>query len=180
MTNKNESKYSMELGLRDYFNQNVTITATIPNFGPLYQTFTGNLNQIQVIRLLQEVDKTGISDNKELLRADLIAKALDVSRKTEAYAKIANNVVLTKEVHYSESDLKKSADSVLKDRASLIHDKANANLAALATYGVTAASSYDAVKVQLTCLMRRYPSPGLVYTEKKQATAQAEQASKGE
>lgn len=173
MTNKQESKYSMKLALRDFLNQNATITATIPNFGTLFPTFTGNINQIQIIREQQETDKTGIAVNKDLLRADLVAKALDVSRKTEAYAKMTNNAVLTKEVHYSETDLKKAADSILKDRALLIHDKANANLAALASYGVTAVV-LTALKNAIDLFNASIPKPRLGITEKKQATDQLE------
>jgi hypothetical protein len=171
MTNKQESKYSMELVLRDFLNQNATITATIPNFGTLFPTFTANINQIQVIREQQEADKTGIADNKEMLRADLIAKTMDVIRKTEAYAKMTNNAVLAKEVHYSESDLKKVSDTILKDRALLIYDRANANLAALATYGITAAT-LTALKSAIDLFSASIPKPRLGITEKKQATDQ--------
>jgi hypothetical protein len=171
MTNKQESKYSMELALRDFLNQNATITATLPNFGTLFPTFTGNINQIQIIREQQETDKTGIAVNKDLLRADLVAKALDISRKTEAYAKMTNNAVLTREVHYSETDLKKAADTILKDRALLIYDKANANLAALATYGITAAI-LATLKSAIDLFNASIPKPRLGITEKKQATDQ--------
>jgi len=171
MTNKQESKYSMKLGLRDFLTQNATITAAIPNFTTLFTSFIGNINQIQVIREQQEVDKTGIAVNKVQLRADLIAKTMDVSRKTEAYAKMTNNAVLTKEVHYAESELKKTADTILKDVALLIHNKANANLAALATYGVTAAA-LTALKTAIDLFNASIPKPRLGITEKKQATGQ--------
>jgi hypothetical protein len=151
----------------------ITITATLPNFGALFSTFTSNINQIQVIREQQETDKTGIAVNKDQLRADLVANALDVSRKTEAYAKMTNNAVLEKEVHYSESDLKKAPDTILKDRALLIHDKANANLTALETYGVTA-DVLTALKNGIDLFNASIPNPRLGITEKKQATDQLE------
>lgn len=171
MNLKQESKFSMKLALRDYFNQNASITATLPTFGILFPQFNANMSLIQAIREQQEVDKTGIAENKEKLRADLIAKTLDVSRKTEAYAKMTNNVILAKEVHYSESELKKAADSILRDRALLIHNKANANLAALAPYGVTAVI-LTALKNAIDLFSASIPKPRLGITEKKQATDQ--------
>ena len=145
----------------------------LPNFTSLFTSFTGNINQIQVIREQQEADKTGIAVNKDQLRADLVAKALDISRKTEAYAKMTNNALLTKEVHYSETDLSRAADTILKDRALLIHNKANANLAALATYGVNAAA-LTALKTAIDLYNAAIPKPRLGITEKKQATDQLE------
>ena len=171
MTNKQENKYSMELALRDFLNQNATITETIPHFGILFPEFTDNINQIQIIREQQEADRTGIAVRKERLRNDLIDLAIDVSRKTEAYSKMTNNSVLEKEVHYSESYLKFCADTIFKDCALLIHDKANSNLADLETYGVTE-SILAELKKAIDQFNEAIPKPRLGITEKKQATDQ--------
>ena len=171
MTGKQESKYSMKLALRDFFNKNATITSILPSFGTLFPLFTGNIIQIQVIREQQETDKSGISDNKDLLHDDLVFKALDVSRKTEVYAKMSNNAILAKEVHYSETELNKAADSKLKDKAILIYDKANANIAALTTYGITA-TTLTALKNAIDLFNAAIPSTRIGRTETKAATDQ--------
>ncbi len=159
----------MELALRDFLNQNANITSTIPNFDTLFPEFTDNINQIQIIRENQEVDRTGIAAKKEQLRNDLIALALDVSRKTEAYSKMTDNLVLENEVHYSESDFKRSADTILKDRAMLIYNKANSDLAVLETYGITE-SILKSLKNAIDLYNDAIPKPRLGITEKKQAT----------
>jgi hypothetical protein len=173
MNNKQESKYSMELALYDFLNQNANITATIPNFEILFPEFKANINQIQIIREQQEADRTGIAVKKEHLRNDLIDLAIDVSRKTEAYSKMTNNSILEKEVHYSESDLKRYADTILEDCALLIHNKANSNLADLKTYGVTE-NLLAELKSAIELFHDAIPKPRLGITKKKQATDQLE------
>ena len=171
MTNVQESKNSMELGLRDFFYKNASIANTLPTFGILFPQFNSNLDQIQVLREQQEIDTSGISDNKGLLRTNVVTKALDVSRKTETYAKMTNNAILAKEVHYSETDLNKSADLKLRDRALVIHDKANANIVALAEYGVNP-GMLIVLKNAIDLFNAAIPSTRTGKTETKQVTNQ--------
>jgi len=171
MTNIQESKYSMELGLRDFFNKNASITSKLPTFGILFAQYNSNLNEIQDLSKQQEIDKSGISENKNLLRADLVAKALDVSRKTESYATMNNHTILAKEVHYSESNLNKSSALKLRDRALVIHDKAFENIAALADYGVTRDMLTD-LRNAIDLFSTSIPSTRTGKTESKQVTSQ--------
>jgi hypothetical protein len=171
MKNKNESWYLMEIAIRDFLNQNATITSNLPEFGTLFTHFSDNMDQIQVIREKRESDKTGIADNKGQLRIDLVSKALDISLKTKAYAKMTHNAALVKEVYYSETDLKAAPGSILIDRALLIHDKAGENLNALAPYGVTADALAE-LKSAIDLFIASIPKPRLGITEKKQATNQ--------
>lgn len=108
---------------------------------------------------------------KNQLKATLIAQAIDVSRKVAAYATIVNNTVLLNEVKYPESDLKRCADTILKDRCQVIYDRANANVAALATYGVTAAI-LTGLQTAITNFNAAIPKPRLGINDKKQATTQ--------
>jgi len=171
MTNYQESKYSMMIGTRDYLIKNSEIAKTLPAFGELFPGFNANINQIQVQRELQEIDKSGITDTKSMLRFDLTSQALDVSRKTEVYARMNNNAILAKEVHYSETDLNKSADSKLKDKALVIYDKANANVAALAVYGIRP-EMLTALKNSIDLFNASIPTTRTGKTETKQVTNQ--------
>ncbi len=136
MTNKMESKYLMVLAIISYLEKNATITNTLPNYSPLYTKMKANILQVEILRGMKETVTSGIPISKEQLKSDLIAMALDYSRKTEAYASINNNIILSKEVHYSKTDLKKSGNAKLKDRALIIYDRALANLPAMISYGV--------------------------------------------
>jgi hypothetical protein len=51
----------MEVALRNFLNQNATITSSLPHFGTLFSTFSDNLDKIGIIREQQENDKSGIA-----------------------------------------------------------------------------------------------------------------------
>jgi len=171
MTSKQESKFSMQLVVRDYLTANAAITATLPNYAGFFSGVSNGIVQIQSIRAVQEADKTGIAGNKTQLKANLIVLAMDVVRKVVAYATIVNNSELLQEVNYAESELQKCADTILKDRCQVIYDRANANVAALATYSVT-----PAIVANLLTALNAYnvaiPKPRLGVTDKKRATEQ--------
>ena len=171
MTSGQESRFSMQLVVRDYLVANAAITATLPNYAGFFSGVSAGIVQIQTIRAQQEADKKGIATSKSQLKANLIVLAMDVSRKLVAYATIVNNTELLQEVNYAESELKVCADTILKDRCQVIYDRANANVAALATYGVTAA-----INTNLLTALNAYnvaiPKPRLGITDKKRATEQ--------
>ena len=171
MTSEQESRLSMFMAVRDFLTANATITATLPNYAGYFTAVQNGITSIQTIREQQEFDKTGITENKNQLKATLIAQAIDVSRKVIAYAAFVNNTVLLNEVKYPESDLKRCADTILKDRAQVIYDRANANVAALATYGVTAAI-LTSLLTAITNFNAAIPKPRLGINDKKQATTQ--------
>ena len=171
MNNKQESHLSMGMAELAYLAANSTITATLPNFATYFNPLQAEITQIQAIRELQEFDKTGITVNKGQLRVALIAGAIDVDRRVVAYATNVNNAVLLAEVGYTESDLKRSPDTVLKDRCQVIYDRANANVAALATYGVTAAT-LTTLLTAITNFNAAIPKPRIGIADKKQATDQ--------
>lgn len=171
MTNKQESHLNMYLSVRDFLNQNATLVGALPNFPATVTTFQNSITQIQQTAELQEIDKSGIVTNKKQLRATLVTQAVDVARRVAAYATFVNNSTLLQEVNYTESDLNKSSDEKLKNRTQIIYDRANTNLAALATYGVTA-PILTALLNDITAYNTAIPKPRLGITETKQATDQ--------
>lgn len=169
MTTSQERKLSMYYSVKDFLAANAAIVNTLPNFGGFNTNFNGYISQIEATRKLQEADKTGIAKNKLSLKEDLVAKAVDVARKVGAYAAVTNNMVLAAEVNYTESALEQSADTILRDKAQVIYDRANSNLAALASYGVTAAI-LTALQVAITTYASNFSKPKQGINDKKQAT----------
>jgi hypothetical protein len=163
-----ENRFRMELALRDFLNQNAAITATLPGFGNYFGLFSGNMDQIQVIREIRAADRTGNTRKKVLLRQDLIAKALDISRKAGAYARLVQNVVLAQEVFFRESTLIRSTDSLLKDRATLILNKAKERLDELTSYGITE-EALKALQTAIDLFSASIPKTRLDITERKQS-----------
>lgn len=171
MTIRQESKLSMFLAVKDYLTTNAAIVTPLPNYSGYFTAFQNSITQIQTYAEQQMFDKKGISVSKKQLRDTLIAIAADTSRRLTAYAKFANNQVLLSEIKFTDSDLKRGADTVLRDYAQGIYDRAQTNLTALATYGVTAATQ-TALQAAITAFVVSIPKPRLGITEKKQSTVQ--------
>jgi len=171
MNNTQKSTLSMSVGTVNYLDKNAAIRSIIPGFDSLFTKFKVNVNGILVLRGQQEVNKSGIRDNKELLRADLAKMAYDISRKTEAYASLANNLILVKEVHYPETSFTNATDSNLESRSQIIYEKAKANIADLAPYDV---SEDDLIGLQTAIDLFHAAVPAIRTgtNEKKQITSQ--------
>jgi len=166
-----KNKYSMEVALCDFLNQNATITTSLPNFGMIFTSFSENLDTIQVISERQGTDKSGIALTKEHLRGGLLVKALDISRKLLAYAKISGNIILATEVNYTKSEMRRSGGASLVNLALLLHDKALVHTAELGSYGITS-DALAAFKAGIDQFSDALPKTRLGITEKKQATTQ--------
>lgn len=171
MNSGQEAKNSMYLASKDYLTTNAAIVTPLPNYSGFFTAFQGHITQIQTYAEQQQFDKTGIAENKGQLRSTLVMLAADTSRKLTAYAKFANNQVLMKETKYTESDLNRIADTALRDAAQGIYDRAQTNLTALATYGVTAATQ-TSLQNAITGFVTSIPKPRLGIADKKQTTTQ--------
>jgi len=171
MTTKQENRFTMQLVTRDYLNNNSGIVATLPNCGGYVTAMQTGITQIQVIREQQEVDKSGLAESKNQLKSNLISLAMDTSRRVAAYASYANNLVLLNEINYSESDLKRCADTILRDSCQVIYSRANTNANVLVSYGVTPAGLTSMLSA-ITSFAASIPAPRLGITDKKQATDQ--------
>lgn len=166
-----KNKLTMSMAVRDYLLPNSTITSPLPNFTANFTIVQSNIIQIQAFAELQDFEKTGIADSKEKLKDLLSGLSGDYSRKLVAYSKFNNNDLLLKEIKISESELKRIADVDLKTKAQELYDRAQANLAALTTYGITAATQ-TSFQNAITAFNASIPKPRLGIDEKKQATQQ--------
>lgn len=169
MTNYQESYEKMSAAKVSYLAANATITATLPNYAGYYTTVQTTIAQILAAKVQQEADKSGDTKTKKLLRTSLIAQTIDVGRRVVAYATNANNNALLALVNYTESDLKRSSDSKLVSICQVIRDNANANVAALATYGVTAAI-ITTLQTTITSFNATIPKIRLDTTDSGEAT----------
>lgn len=140
MTNLQESRFSMYLSFRDWQVNYLTITNGLPNYTANSTILLNTIPQIQTISEQQKISKTGVTDNKNQLKETLVVLTADYARKLSVYAKFTNNLVLAQEVNFSESKVRKSADTAVKDYAQIVYDRAQPIVASLATYGITAAT----------------------------------------
>jgi hypothetical protein len=171
MNLKQECKLSMYLAVKAFLALYPTITSALPNFASFLTAFLAGVTQIQTYSEQQMFDKSGIQLSKSQLKLNVALLAADCSRKMQAYARFVNNQVLLKEIKFSESSLKYSSDNELRNNAQGIYDRAQSNLAALATYGVSAATQ-TALLNAITAFVTAIPSPRIGQTDKKSSTTQ--------
>jgi hypothetical protein len=77
--------------------------------------------------------------------------------------------LLASAVNYTKSKMAKAQDTIMRDIAEVIYNHAQANLAAMADYGVTAAMLVD-LRAAIDLYVEAIPDPRLATTEKKKAT----------
>lgn len=169
MNNKQESVLSMFNVATNYLVLSIDYTSLLPGYSALFELFKEKTEEIMALRERQEINKSGIRDRKQFLRADLAAKAYDICRKTEVYATLSENSILAKEVHFSETALSNTTDLKLESRALIIFEKANDNIANLAEYDVVAAD-LTALKVAIDLFHIAIPTPRTGTTDKKRIT----------
>ena len=137
MTSKQESKFGMYLATSGFCDANASFTTALPNFTANLTALKSTCTQLQSIAEQQKISKTGITANKNQLRRQLVVMAGDNARKLKAYGKFTNNQTLIGEIDFSESDFKKASDTALKDLAQIVYDRAQSNVASLASYGIS-------------------------------------------
>jgi hypothetical protein len=153
----------------EYLLKNAAVTALLPNYSDYFTEVTNGIAEINSIREVQELDKRGLALIKSELKDKLIDLATEVSRKAVAYAKHLNGLEFLNEINYSESDLRKSPDTVLVDKCQIIYARSNAIAAALAPYDVTPALLTE-LQSTLTAYDNSIPKPRLGISERRQAT----------
>ena len=171
MKSRQESKLSMYLAVKDFLTTNAAVVTPLPNYSGFSTAFLGAITQIQTQGEQQRFDKSGLKANKVQLINTLVMLAADTSRKMQAYARYANNQLLQSETKYTESNLKNATDNELRDIAQGVYDRAQSNLAALAAYGITAATQ-TALLNTINAYVVAIPKPRIGTAETKQSTQQ--------
>lgn len=139
MTAKQENKLSMYLAVKAVCDRNSATIATLPAFGDGYTEFGTRVTNIQTLAQDQSVDATGLAADKQQLRRDMANTGVTIAAAVNAYAKKVKNNDLAAQSSVNASDMTTGRDTTAAETARKIHALATANLANLASYGVTAA-----------------------------------------
>ncbi len=169
MNKQQESRLSMYLSFRDYQSAYKATTDPLPNYTDNSTTFENTIVQLQDVAEEQKISKKGVTDLKNNLKESLIVPSADYARKLGVFAKFTNNPTLAQEVKFSESKIRQAADTAVRDYAQIVYDRAQSNLAALATYGITAATQ-AALLAGITAYNDSIGKPGAGRTESTQTT----------
>lgn len=143
MTDRQENKRSMYLAVQRVCNRHNNIWSGLGAFVTAFGDFEGIIQQIGDARLIQEGQTVGIAENKQKEEDEMIDKTIEVGSAVFAYASDIGDNELREKIDYSPSSLRRSRDTVLKDRCQLVHDEANNVIANLSDYGIVAADLTD-------------------------------------
>lgn len=150
------------------------VTGSLPEFESTLNEFRQNTDLIEKIANLQSFNKTGFAKEKMQLRNVLEMITLDNTLKLEAYGKMKNNIVLTKEVSFNKSKLSKAKDNILPVYAQMVYDKAQENLSGIGAYGITE-ETQSLLKNTIEAYKASIGKPRMGQKEKKEATRQIQE-----
>ena len=128
----------MYLAVRAVCDRNTNTWQPLQAFGDAYTEFGKRVQNIENIAQSQATDFTGISADKQLLRETMADATVETAKAVYAYAKRAKNNDLAAKTDVSRSSILGGRDTIAADTARSVHAAANANVASLAPYGITA------------------------------------------
>ena len=140
MNAKQEAKLNMFRATQKHCADNATIVASIPAFQSAVNSLNAKITSIIATAQQEDLVTKGITIDKAEAKKTLCQLAADVAAPIIAYAAATKNNQLLKEVSFTYSDLFKTKDDQLAPRCKNISDAAQANLAALTPYGISAAT----------------------------------------
>lgn len=171
MTNDQENHLNTQLTVSGFCDNN---SCSLNNF-PAYTNSLTNLAEINSlinsVSGQQMLGLSGITNNKNQFRNNLIVLGADTSRKLTAYAILNNNLTLAGEVKYTETDLRRSSDLQLRDYVQIVYNKAQDIIEELTDYGITPATQED-LAINISSFNNVISAPRLGITTKSQATKQ--------
>jgi hypothetical protein len=136
---KQEAKLNMYHVVIVRCDDNITIVDLNIAFKNAFGDFKAIVAEIDAAAQQAAVVITGIAADKSVSAVNLREKAAKTAGLIYAYAAKTGNNELKQAVNFSKTDLKNLKDAELAPVCQTIHDSGQANLAALADYGVTTA-----------------------------------------
>jgi len=113
---------------------------TLPAFAANYTIFTGTAAVISALGAAQKTTTPGVAANKAAITGLLLDELMVVAGRIGACASVTGDIELEAKVNFPRWQIAKLRDTEIDDRAQVVLDLANAHLAALADYGITAAT----------------------------------------
>lgn len=166
-----ENRLSMMYATRQVLDQNSGTWNTVPAFVAAKNEFNANIKAMEDSLALQLRDITGHTEAKAVAKDAMIAPTVLVAGGVMAWASFTGNEGLAEEMNVFPSELLKYRDSVVAQRCQYVSDAANANIASLADYGVTAAD-VTALQSRIDAYLVLVQQPRNVITARMGATSE--------
>ena len=169
MTFNQEDFLNMEYTVKSVCDKFTAIWNANPVFAASYNLLISKLPIIEQNRDAQMATSKGITADKKVKHDVVIDKGLFLINRIQSYATVTGNNELYESVHFSATKLSKCRDTNLIGYCDIIAAKATANVANLATYGVTAALITD-FQAAATAYATYIAKPRTITTQTKNAT----------
>jgi len=169
MNANQEDKFSMYYVVKNTCEKYQPTWITNAVFAATYNLWVAKIPLIETNRDAQTLETTGITTDKTAKRAAMTDKALFMENRLQSYANVTNDPELLESIRYSATDLKKARDTDVVGICNTILAKANANAAAIVTYGVTAAMITE-LQAAITAYSATLAKPKAAKSQTKTAT----------
>jgi len=166
MNSRQEAKLSMYRAVQLHCNSNLAIINTNEAFTAAFAVFISKITLLLGSESVVSKQTKGEAKDKGSLKTILCQTATDLAALVFAYGNKTKNETLKQQVNYSFTDLDRIADDLIVPACTNIYNAANTNLAALATYGVTA-PMLAAIQTSMTNYSDSVPKPQNTKATKK-------------
>ena len=139
MTNKKATALKMYVAVEKVCDAHQTAYTTLPAFNTGYTKFKDLIAKINTSNTALQGTVTGITDDKLVKRQAMADSTMVVAAALVAYANSNDNHTLADDADVTETEILRSKETDADDICLHIHDLAEANLAALADFGITQA-----------------------------------------
>ena len=147
MKNSEINEVSMFVTVITYSGEYKEITVTIPNFSENETKLKNTVERLDSYSTEQQGSDKWINEIKLAQENELIVTTVDYARKLSAYGRFTNNIELQAEMKINSSRMNQSANSIKRDLAKLVYDRAQAHIAQLGSYGITAETQQPLLKL---------------------------------
>jgi hypothetical protein len=170
MTDPQENKLSMYRAVIQVLDANAAEYAGVAAFGTQVTNIKNSVDLIGQLAQTQTADSSGITLDKAMLQGQMVDMALRVAGGLKAWASDNNNAPVGQQANINKSTFTKARDDLRDDIAQQIHDLGNANVAALANYGITAAT-LTGLQTRIDAYRSAIGSPRAARVQKGTATS---------
>ena len=161
----------MLMVLHEFFAANTEVVAVIPDLRAIADSLDLLCGKIEAASRRQYLYRHGAGIHKQQVKAEMRRLMADVSRKLTAFAFLANDPVLHREVRTSNSALGRMTQISLASFCRILLDRGNLSLDRAAAYGLVRQNLKD-LETALQAYELALPEPRLARVEKVMATGQ--------
>ena len=160
MNAKHDQRLSMYRRWLAFLLKSSSYTNSLPGYSANYTAANTEVIKLQSISEQLQFSKAGLTKHKAELRKKLMYNLAESVNRGIAYCKSTSNFILLKEIQYTLSQIKRLTDNDLRDAAQGVYDKLQANLLALATYGISAITQAT-LQSNINAFTATIPNPSL-------------------